>query len=66
MVIANSKDAVFVPSFTYVSSAESAKLIGTNPFFIDVDDDFNIELESFKNALKQSNNGFKSQMSYIS
>ena len=49
-----SKDAVFVPSFTYVSSAESAKLIGTNPFFIDVDDDFNIELESFKNAIKQS------------
>jgi len=40
-------DVVFVPSFTYVASAESAALIGIVPFFVDVDKEtFNIDPQS--------------------
>ena len=37
-------DAIFVPSFTYVASAEAPAQIGATPFFVDVSEDtFNIE-----------------------
>ena len=35
-------DAVFVPSFTYIASAESIALVGGTPYFVDVGDDYNI------------------------
>ena len=45
-------DAIFVPSFTYVASAESPAQLGATPFFIDVDNDtFNIDPDSFKQAI---------------
>ncbi|MEL0238284.1 MAG: DegT/DnrJ/EryC1/StrS family aminotransferase [Gammaproteobacteria bacterium] len=45
-------DAIFVPSFTYVASAEAPAQLGAIPFFVDVDEDtFNINTESFKNAI---------------
>ena len=45
-------DAVFVPSFTYVASAEAPAQLGATPFFVDVDyDTFNIDSESFKQAI---------------
>ena len=37
-------DAVFVPSFTYVATAESPAQLGATPFFVDVcEDTFNID-----------------------
>ncbi len=48
-------DAVFVPSFTYVASAESPAQIGATPFFVDVlEDTFNMDPESFKQAILDS------------
>ena len=45
-------DAVFVPSFTYIASAESPAQLGATPFFVDVDDSsFNIDPVSFKQAI---------------
>lgn len=45
-------DAVFVPSFTYVASAEAPAQLGAIPFFVDVHQDtFNIDPESFKQAI---------------
>lgn len=48
-------DAVFVPSFTYVATAEAPAQIGATPFFIDVSrNSFNVELNSFKQAIIDS------------
>ena len=45
-------DAVFVPSFTYVASAETPAQLGATPFFVDVDENtFNISTVSFKQAI---------------
>lgn len=45
-------DAVFVPSFTYVASAEAPAQLGATPFFVDVcEDSFNIDPMSFKQAI---------------
>lgn len=45
-------DAVFVPSFTYVASAEAPAQLGATPFFVDVDDDtFNLDSRSLKQAI---------------
>lgn len=45
-------DAIFVPSFTYVASAESPAQLGATPFFVDVcEKNFNIDPESFKQAI---------------
>jgi dTDP-4-amino-4,6-dideoxygalactose transaminase len=45
-------DAVFVPSFTYVATAEAPAQLGAIPFFVDVcKDTFNIDPQSFKQAL---------------
>ena len=45
-------DAVFVPSFTYVATAEAPAQLGATPFFVDVlEDTFNIDPESFKQAI---------------
>ena len=46
-------DAVFVPSFTYVATAEAPAQLGATPFFVDVcETTFNIDPLSFKQALK--------------
>ncbi len=48
-------DAVFVPSFTYVASAEAPAQLGATPFFVDVDlETFNINVDSFKAAIVDS------------
>ena len=45
-------DAVFVPAFTFVASAEAFSLLGAVPYFVDVrDDTFNIDVESLKAAI---------------
>ena len=45
-------DAVFVPSFTYVASAEAPAQLGATPFFVDVcESSFNIDPVSFKQAI---------------
>ena len=47
-------DAVFVPSFTYVASAETPAQLGATPFFIDVlEDSFNIIRVSLKPLAKR-------------
>jgi dTDP-4-amino-4,6-dideoxygalactose transaminase len=44
--------AVFVPSFTYVASAEAPAQLGATPFFVDVvKDTFNIDPNSLKQAI---------------
>ena len=44
--------AVFVPSFTYVATAESPAQLGATPFLVDVDvNTFNIDPDSFKQAI---------------
>lgn len=48
-------DAVFVPSFTYVATAEAPAQLGATPFFVDViEDTFNIDPSSFKQAILDS------------
>lgn len=48
-------DLVFVPSFTYVASAEAVAQIGAVPFFVDVcPSSFNIDAQSLKQAIIDS------------
>ncbi|MDC1102734.1 DegT/DnrJ/EryC1/StrS family aminotransferase [Pseudomonadales bacterium] len=48
-------DAVFVPSFTYVATAEAPAQLGATPFFVDVcENTFNIDPHSFKQAIIDS------------
>ena len=45
-------DAVFVPSFTYVATAEAPAQLGAIPFFVDViEDTFNMDPDSLKQAI---------------
>ncbi|MET4519989.1 DegT/DnrJ/EryC1/StrS family aminotransferase [Bradyrhizobium sp. I1.7.5] len=45
-------DAVFVPAFTFVATAEVAPLLGATPVFVDVcDDTFNIDIDSLRSAI---------------
>ena len=45
-------DAIFVPSFTYVATAETVAQLGAVPFFVDVDmDSFNLDSDSLKQAI---------------
>lgn len=48
-------DAVFVPAFTFVATAEAAALVGATPVFVDVlPDTFNMDPESLKDAIAQA------------
>ena len=47
-------DAVFVPSFTYIASAEAIALIGATPYFVDVGIDYNICPTSLEIAINLS------------
>jgi dTDP-4-amino-4,6-dideoxygalactose transaminase len=45
-------DAVFVPAFTFVATAEVVSLVGATPVFVDVlENSFNIDCESLKAAI---------------
>ena len=47
-------DAVFVPSFTFVASAEVAPLVGASPVFVDVlPDTYNMDPASLEAAIEQ-------------
>jgi dTDP-4-amino-4,6-dideoxygalactose transaminase len=46
-------DAVFIPSFTFVASAEAVVLVGATPVFVDVNPvTYNIDSESLEAAIK--------------
>ena len=46
-------DAVFVPDFTFFSTAEVVALVGATPIFVDIDEEtFNISPESLEEAIK--------------
>lgn len=48
-------DAIFVPSFTFVATAEVVALLGATPVFVDVDADcFLLDMESLKAAVSES------------
>ena len=48
-------DAVFVPSFTYVASAEAPAQLGATPFFVDVlEGSFNLDPASFARAIDEA------------
>ncbi|WP_417782647.1 DegT/DnrJ/EryC1/StrS family aminotransferase [Terasakiella pusilla] len=48
-------DAVFVPSFTFIATAEAPAQLGATPFFVDVlEDTFNIDPDNLKNAIQQA------------
>lgn len=50
-------DAVFIPSFTYVATAEAPAQLGATPFFVDVDENtYNIDSKSFKQAVVDCRN----------
>lgn len=45
-------DAIFVPSFTYIATAEAPAQLGATPFFVDVDEDtYNLNAQSFQQAI---------------
>ena len=45
-------DAVFVPAFTFLATAEVPVLMGATPVFVDIDPDtFNIDIESLEAAI---------------
>ena len=47
-------DAVFVPDFTFFSTAEVVALVGATPVFVDVDEDtFNMSPESLQEAIEK-------------
>jgi dTDP-4-amino-4,6-dideoxygalactose transaminase len=49
-------DAVFVPAFTFVATAEVVSLAGATPVFVDVlEDTFNIDPESLRSAIAMVN-----------
>ena len=48
-------DAVFVPSYTYIATAEVVALRGATPVFVDVDmDTFNMDAQDLKKAIKDA------------
>lgn len=48
-------DAVFVPSFTFMSTAEVVSLVGAMPIFTDINiDTFNMDAESLENAIERT------------
>ena len=45
-------DAVFVPDFTFFSTAEVVSFVGAVPVFVDVDDTFNMDVVSLQEAVE--------------
>jgi dTDP-4-amino-4,6-dideoxygalactose transaminase len=48
------RDVVISPAFTYVATAEAIRILGAVPLFVDVDETFNISLESIKSAIAKA------------
>lgn len=46
-------DAVFVPTFTFYSSAEVISLEGATPIFVDVNETFNMDAKKLEKAIEQ-------------
>lgn len=47
-------DAVFTPTFTFISTAEVVSLLGATPVFVDIDPDtFNMSVDSLKEAVEK-------------
>lgn len=47
-------DAVFVPTFTFMSTAEVVSLVGAEPVFVDIlEDTFNMDAESLREQLER-------------
>ena len=46
-------DAVFVPSFTFYASAESINLAGGTPVFVDIDETFNLSIDSLEEQIER-------------
>jgi len=47
-------DAVFVPSFSFIATAEVVSFCGAEPVFVDIDlDTFNIDADSLEKAIKE-------------
>ncbi len=47
-------DAVFVPAFTFYSTAEVVSLVGATPIFVDVDErTFNLDIKKLEKAIEQ-------------
>ena len=46
-------DAVFLPSFSFTSTAEVVALVGAHPIFIDVDDTYNICIQKLYEEIKK-------------
>ena len=61
-----SGDAVFVPSFTFVATAEVVVLVGATPVFVDVDEDtFLMSTESLEAAIAATKKqGLRARASY--
>ena len=48
-------DAVFVPSFTFMSTAEVVSLVGATPVFTDINlNTFNMDVKSLENAIQRT------------
>lgn len=45
-------DAVFVPDFTFFSTAEVVSFVGAVPVFVDIDDTFNMDIVSLQEAVE--------------
>ena len=51
---ANEGDAIFVPTFTFYSTAEVVSLCGATPIFVDsYEDSFNMDAEKLEKAIKK-------------
>jgi dTDP-4-amino-4,6-dideoxygalactose transaminase len=53
-------DAVFVPTFTFASTAEAVALLGATPVFVDVDaETFNLDANKLAQAIEEVPNGLR-------
>ncbi|MDF3047240.1 MAG: degT/DnrJ/EryC1/StrS aminotransferase family protein [Candidatus Midichloriaceae bacterium] len=47
-------EVVFTPSYTYAATAEAICILNGVPYFVDVDDDFNIDLSSLRSSIEDA------------
>ena len=47
-------DEVIVPSFTWVSTAEVVKMVGAEPIFVDIREDFNLNKDLLENVFTKN------------
>lgn len=49
-------EVVFTPSFTFIATAEAIAILGGIPYFVDVDESFNISIASLKDSIEDAKN----------